>query len=260
MTTARAGDPASPERPGLVVASQDPNDAATTSEPVELAPSEAAGERAGLAGFAAGTRRVLEALKVAGDASAEELAASIGVTVSAVRQQLVPLEEADLVAHRDHRTGPGRPRRRYCLAPAAEALWPKRYGALTNELLGFIEETDPEAVSLAFDRRGEQRRQRAEERLAGLDLEGRVAALATILDEDGYLAAWENTGPGEWTVSERNCAILDVAQRYGHACRSELDFLRAVLPGSEVERVTHIIEGAHACAYRVRSLGGGKRS
>ncbi|MCU4183266.1 ArsR family transcriptional regulator [Acidiferrimicrobium sp. IK] len=223
------------------------------SGPLELAPSEAAGTGAGLAGFAPGARRVLEALKLAGDASAEQLAASIGVTVSAVRQQLGPLEDADLVAHRDHRAGPGRPRRRYCLAPAAEALWPKRYGALTNELLGFIEETAPDAVSAAFDRRGEQRRRRAEERLAGMDLQARVAGLAGILDEDGYLAGWEQTGPGEWMVSERNCAILDVAQRYGHACRSELDFLRAVLPGAEVERVTHIVEGAHACAYRVRA-------
>jgi DeoR family suf operon transcriptional repressor len=229
-----------------------PVEAGAASEPVELAPSEAAGGGAGLAGFGPGSRRVLEALKDAGDASAEELAARIGVTVSAVRQQLGPLEQADLVAHRDHRPGPGRPRRRYCLAPAAEALWPKRYGALTNELLAFIEETAPDAVSAAFTRRAESRRQRAEARLAGLATEARVAELAAILDEDGYLAGWERTGRQEWMLTERNCAILDVAQRYHHACRSELEFLRAVLPGAEVERVTHIVDGAHACAYRVR--------
>jgi DeoR family suf operon transcriptional repressor len=222
-----------------------------TSEPVELAPSEAAGQTVALDGLPAGRRAVLSSLKTRGEATAEELAEELAVTVGAIRQQLGPLGEDGLVAHRDERRGPGRPRRWYCLTPAAESLFPKRYGQLTNQLLGFIEESDPELLAEAFERRGRQRQARAEIRLAGLDLDGKVAELARILDEDGYLASCEADGPGQWRITELNCAILDVARQHHQACGSELAFLRSVLPDAKVERVTHILAGAHACSYRV---------
>src|SRR5947208_2193965 len=46
--------------------------------------------------------------------------------------------------------------------------------------------------------------------------------------------------------------LVAVAQRYGQACTSELDFIRAVLDGTRVERVSHIIEGARHCAYDIQ--------
>jgi len=161
------------------------------------------------------------------------------------------LEDAGLVAHRDERTAaPGRPRRWYCLAPAAERLWPKRYGQLANQLLGFIDETAPELVDEAFVRRGAQRVVRAAARLDGRDFDDRVRELAVILDEDGYLADYRRNEDG-WVITEHNCAILDVALRYSGACSSELAFLREVLPGARVERVAHMIAGAHMCAYQI---------
>ncbi|MDQ2726651.1 MAG: MarR family transcriptional regulator [Actinomycetota bacterium] len=222
------------------------------SEPLELAPTETAGAGSALAGFSPAVRSVLEQIKAAGDVSAGEAAAELGITVSAVRQHLGPLEEQGLVAHRDERTGPGRPRRRYCLAPAAESLWPKRYGQLTNQLLGFLEATDPDLVARVFDQRGAERVRRAEVRLAGKGFDDRVRELAAILDEDGYLADAAQVAPGFWTVNEHNCAVLDVARRYDHACTSELAFLRAAVPDADIERVAHIVSGAHSCVYEIR--------
>jgi predicted ArsR family transcriptional regulator len=194
---------------------------------------------------------ILTKLKTRGEATAEQLASDLGITVGAIRQQLAPLTQEGLLAHRDERPGPGRPRRWYCLSPAAETLFPKRYGQLTNQLLAFIEEADPDLVSEAFVRRGRQRQARAEARLTGLDRDKRIAELARILDEDGYLADWEQIGPAAWRITELNCAILDVARQHREACGSELAFLRAVLPGATVERITHILGGGHACAYEI---------
>jgi predicted ArsR family transcriptional regulator len=198
-------------------------------------------------------RSILTALKSRGEATAPELAVQLGVTVGAIRQQIGPLGDEGLVAHRDERSGPGRPRRWYCLTPMAESLFPKRYGQLTNQLLGFIEQSDAALVAEAFERRAGQRQVRAETRLTGLELDARVVELARILDEDGYLADCERTGPDSWRITERNCAILDVARQHREACGSELAFLRAVLPDASVERVTHIIAGGHACAYEIRA-------
>ena len=228
-----------------------------TSEPVELAPSESAGLQVALAEMAPGRRAVLTRLKSGGEVTADFLAADLGITVGAVRQQLGPLGEAGLVAHRDERQGRGRPRRWYCLTPAAESLFPKRYGQLTNQLLGFIGDSDPDLVTAAFQRRAEQRRDRAADRLAGRPFEDRVRELTRILDEDGYLADCEEVGDGSWLVTERNCAILDVAQHHREACRSELAFLRAVLPDATVERVAHLLGGARHCAYRIAPVPGG---
>jgi predicted ArsR family transcriptional regulator len=54
-------------------------------------------------------------------------------------------------------------------------------------------------------------------------------------------------------VIEHNCAIWAVAERYGQACVSELEFIRTVLDGADVERVQHMIAGARRCAYEVRA-------
>jgi predicted ArsR family transcriptional regulator len=134
-------------------------------------------------------------------------------------------------------------------------LFPKRYGQLTNQLLGFIGDRDPELVSVAFQRRAEQRRDRAAARLAGRPFADRVRELTRILDEDGYLADCEEVGDGSWLVAERNCAILDVARHHQEACRSELAFLRAVLPDATVERVAHVLGGARHCGYRIAPAG-----
>lgn len=194
---------------------------------------------------------LVTALKHAGEASAEDLAAELGVTVSAVRQQLDYLCADGLVAWRPVSRGRGRPTHLYRLTRAAEPLFPKAYGGLTTELLGYVADADANLVDDIFDRRRQRRLEGAQSRLAALrgDFAAQVAELARILDEDGYLASWEAQPDGSFRIVEHNCAVLDVAERYGQACSSEIAFLRQALPGARVERVSHMIAGGHSCAY-----------
>jgi DeoR family suf operon transcriptional repressor len=196
-------------------------------------------------------RALLLALRRAGEAGAEDLALRLRVTPSAVRQQLRTLAARDLVVHRDERPGPGRPRRLYALGPAAQALFPSAHGELGSELLAYVEDEDPALLERVFERRRRARVVDAQARLAGRDFAGRVEELAHILDEAGYLADFERCPDGSFRITEHNCAILAVARRHGHACTSELSFLREVLPGAGVERVSHIASGGHACVYVV---------
>src|SRR5829696_8625276 len=206
-----------------------------------------------LAELPATRRALLIALRKRGEGRAEQLAEELDVTVSAIRQHLQSLAAADLVAHREERPGPGRPRHVYRLGAAAEALFPRSYGELTVELLDYIGDEDPDLVARAFERRRRARVERVRERLAGRDFGARVAEVANVLDEDGYLADVEPLPDGGgYRIREHNCAILAVAQRYGHACGSEIAFLREVLPDADVSRISHILTGAHACVYEVR--------
>ena len=199
---------------------------------------------------------LVTALKHAGEATADELAAQLGVTVSAVRQQLDGLAADGLVAWRPQARGRGRPTHLYRLTRAAEPLFPKAYGGLTTELLGYVADADPTLVDGIFDRRRQRRYDDARARLAtvGADFDSRVAELARILDDDGYLASYEALSDGTYRIVEHNCAVLDVAERYGQACSSEIAFLREALPEARIERVSHMIAGAHSCAYRVTPL------
>jgi DeoR family suf operon transcriptional repressor len=206
-----------------------------------------------LAELPATRRTLIVTLRRRGEARAEDLADALGITVSAVRQHLQSLAAADLVVHRDERNGPGRPRRSYALGPAAEALFPKAYGELTVELLSYVDDEDPAMVARVFERRRQARVARVAARLRDLpDFDARVAEVARSLDEDGYLADFCREEDGAYRLTEHNCAILAVAQRYGHACASEISFLRELLPEADVKRVGHILSGSHACVYELR--------
>jgi predicted ArsR family transcriptional regulator len=194
---------------------------------------------------------ILRILKRDGTAGADRLAAEIGITLSGARQHLTALEQDGLIAHRLERTGPGRPRHWYELSSTGDSLFPRHYGALTTELLSYVQEEDPEMVERIFARRGQRRLEGAQRRMAGLPFPEQVRVLAEILDEDGYLADFRQEEDGSFVVTEHNCAVLTVALRYHHACSSELEFLQKALPNAEVERIAHRINGAHVCAYRI---------
>jgi DeoR family suf operon transcriptional repressor len=204
-----------------------------------------------LASLPATRRAILQTLKKVGQARAEELASALGITASAMRQHLTALTNDGLVAHEDVRGGRGRPKHLFHLAPAAEGLFPKTYSELTNELLDYVADADPELLEQVFERRRDRRIANAAARLAGKDFPDQVAELTRVLDEDGYLAEWIAMDDGSYRIVEHNCAILGVASRYGQACTAEIDFIRTVLPGAEINRVEHIMAGARRCAYEI---------
>jgi DeoR family suf operon transcriptional repressor len=199
-------------------------------------------------------RRILEQVKRGGNTTADAISVELGVTLSGARQVLTALERDGLLAHTPERGGPGRPRHVYALTAAGDALFPRAYAELTNELLEYVEDEDPVLLERIFTRRAERRLQRAQARTVGLSFPERVAAVASILDEDGYLADFSRREDGAYVITEHNCAVLGVALRYGHACSSELDFLRAALPEAEVTRIAHRIQGGHVCAYLVTPI------
>ena len=111
---------------------------------------------------------------------------------------------------------------------------------------------DDESVQQVFIRRRDDRISSGRARLAPKrSFAGRVRELAAILDEDGYLASFDEVGRDRFLVTEHNCAIQSVASQQPLACRSELEFLRAALPEAEIERTSHIVAGQTCCAYRV---------
>ena len=202
--------------------------------------------------LSAAQRHVLVALKRRGEASADELAEPLGITPSGVRQHLAVLRSAGLAASRQERGRSGRPVDLYHGTDLGETLFAGASGDLSLELLGHIEEEDPDLVARVFERRRRRRVDQAGEQLVGKNLDEKVATLAKILDGEGYLADSDKLADGTYQINLHSCPIWAVASRYGQACTTELEFLREVLPEAEIERGAHKAAGAYVCGYLLR--------
>src|SRR6478735_3517768 len=141
------------------------------SEPASApAPSAAVGPGApsAVATLPEGRRRVLYAIRRRGQATAEQVAGQLRMTVSGARQHLTALVE-DGFAEATESEPRGRRGRRalvYNVTAAGDALFPKAYAELTNELLGYLADEQPSALEQLFARRRDQRISSAQRRLA----------------------------------------------------------------------------------------------
>jgi predicted ArsR family transcriptional regulator len=201
--------------------------------------------------------RLVEYLKRVEAATAPELAATFGLTDTAVRQHLEALETAGLVERRASAAGGrGRPAVRWCLAVPARAIFPDRHGDLTVELIGSIREALGErALARVIEARGGRQTAayRAELNRA-TSLKARVRRLAEIRTAEGYMAEARADGDG-YVLVEHHCPVCTAASACPGLCRSELDVFRAVLgPDVEIEREQHLLSGDQRCAYRIRPI------
>lgn len=197
-------------------------------------------------------RKIVLALKQRGGLTAAELADMLGITSMGVRRHLTTLERDKLVRYELVQRGKGRPSYVYRLSPQAENLFPKNYSQLANELLGYLAtEEGEETVIRLFERRAQRRIRNAEAQLDGKPLSERVATLAGLLSNEGYLAEYEQESEHIFWLREHNCAVHDVASEFSAACASELTFLQAVLPDATITREHHMMGGELMCAYRI---------
>jgi DeoR family suf operon transcriptional repressor len=197
-------------------------------------------------------RRVLVALKRSGDATAEELAATLEISASAVRQHLRAMRSAGLIAARQDRGQPGRPADRYHATDITEPLFDTTDSSLSVEILEHIEEEDPELVNRVFERRRHRLVEGARDELSGKSTAERVDVLTDLLDGQGYLADSEAADHDHYRINLHSCPMWAVASSYTQACTTELAVLRDLIPDARVERVTHKTAGAHTCTYEIR--------
>lgn len=195
---------------------------------------------------------VLVAVKRRGEASAEEVAESLGITPSAVRQHLAALRSGGFVASRQERGRSGRPADLYHCTELSESLFERASAVdLSVELLGYLEDEDPDLIARVFERRRRRRIEECRDRLAGKTLSEKVGGLAEILDSEGYMADVDDLPRGRFRLTLHSCAIWAVASRFALACSTELEFMEGVLPEAEVTRVAHKVAGAYVCAFEI---------
>jgi len=195
--------------------------------------------------------KILLELKRSHRLTARELSNRIGLSLNAVRYHLKELEASSLIQYERQHKGVGAPAFAYALTPSGNTIFPRRYEATLTELLDHVVAREGrEAAVAVLEARYDALRQRLQSELVNATPVERMAAVARLLSEDGYMAEGTASSRGGMLI-EHNCAIQAVAERFPEICAAEARFLAAVLD-AQVDRQGHILSGCSACEYRVR--------
>lgn len=199
--------------------------------------------------------KILFYLKTKGPQPAAAVARRLSVTPMAVRQHLYDLEKQGLVSFEDRPAPVGRPARHWKVTDAASGKFPDSHAEL---VVGLIDAVRSAFGEPGIDRLIQERTRRQAEayrpRVPGpkAPLEKRVAALAQIRKEEGYMAECSRDGDAVLLV-ENHCPICDAAKTCQGLCAGELQLFQEILgKGVTVERTEHMMQGARRCVYRVK--------
>src|SRR5207302_8384982 len=137
---------------------------------------------------------VLELLRRKGHASAEAIAADLGVTPNAVRQHLTNLERDGFVISHPERGARGRPALLFSLTERADSVFPKRYGQLATMVLQEIQDMGgDEALDEIFARVAARHAAAIEKDLEGLDFDQKLSRVVAWIGRAGTLAEQTET-------------------------------------------------------------------
>ena len=207
---------------------------------------------------------ILAELKRAESLTTRELASRLGTSLNAIRHHLKELERQALVEYERQYHGVGAPSFAYRITRAGEALFPRRYESILSSLLDDLIRTRGRAETVGMlEARYTRLAEQLQNELAEATPGERLDAVSRLLTADGFMAEASTDG-STGTLTEHNCAIQAVAERFPEVCAAEARLLSNVL-GVQVRRERHILSGCSACEYHVRFdarelASGGKHS
>ena len=198
---------------------------------------------------------VLRVIQHLGSASIKELEASLGVTTTAVREQIAHLMREGFLQATRVRGVVGRPYYVYSLTAKAHDLFPKDYAALAILLL---EESrllhGEEGLRMLLNRVS----RRMAEKLGGAgeskELSQKLLGLVASLGETGMEVSMEPVegSEGDIVLKTHTCPYFHIAMDHREICDMESEMMSELLgPGVEVKLGGRIVEGQCACDFHV---------
>ncbi len=197
--------------------------------------------------------RIIEHLKEHGRATVQDLATATGLTPMTVRHHLAVLEARGLVGSAKERGHVGRPHYVYFLTENALSLFPERYDQLAHRLLKGLKNLGVKAeITQILDQMGADIADNCREELAGKSFEERLDILIDVLDEEGFLAAWEKGEDDKYVLTEYSCPYFLVGQDHPEICRIDWKVITTILD-APVKRQTCMLHGDNNCTFHIRN-------
>jgi predicted ArsR family transcriptional regulator len=178
----------------------------------------------------------------------EELAAELDLTDNAVRAHLATLERDGLVRQGGLRRGPRKPHFTYVLTPEADALFPKAYDALLNQLIAVLKDrlnpAEIEDVLREVGRAIAAEAPGAEK----ADLEGRVQIALKVLEAIGGAAEIERHGD-KIVIAGHGCPLAAAVTVHPEVCRLAETLVAEIVKVPVEERCNR--EGGPKCRFEI---------
>ncbi|QPF76105.1 transcriptional regulator [Roseateles sp. DAIF2] len=197
--------------------------------------------------------RILFFVKSRGAASTAALAAALGMTPEAARQQVQKLVASGLLEGRQEAvSGVGRPRQNWVLTAAGNGRFPDMHAQLTVQMIDSVRQVfGEEGLNRLIAQREAGARATYLQRCDGSSLQQRLEQLAAVRSEEGYMARVERDAD-DWLLIEDHCPICIAARSCQGFCRSELQLFQEVAGAeAQVRREQHLLAGATRCVYRI---------
>jgi predicted ArsR family transcriptional regulator len=198
---------------------------------------------------------VLRLIQRQGSASIKELEAALGVTTTAVREQVDRLLREGFLQATRVRGEIGRPYYVYSLTAKAQELFPKDYATLALLLL---EETlamnGAEGLRMLLNRVSRRMAEKFEGQSQGQELSQKLLGLVAGLGDLGMEVAMLPVGEpeGDYILKTATCPYFEVARSHREICEMEQEMMAELLgPGIGVKLSGCIIDGKHACEFHV---------
>lgn len=182
-----------------------------------------------------------------------ELCDLLKITSMAVRRHLSALQKKGLVECRLVKQPRGRPTYRYRLTSKAESLFPSAMNSLASEMIDAVyDKSGHKGVMELLRTRDAWVTKKLEPHLSSMSLAERVAEVARIFSENGYMTDWKALGDGNYFIYQHHCAVHELATKYRQMCVLEPQLMQTLLQ-VKVTRTQYMMKNDPVCGYLVES-------
>ncbi len=185
-------------------------------------------------------------------ATLDEIASAVGLSRTAINQQLISLERAGHVARAAPRRTGGRPQNIYVLTDEGTNLFPKQYSWFSRLLLqSFRDQMGEEKATEFLHDLGIRLSAAMIPRLVGKNRTERIAEIVKIMNETGFIARTIDPQDDDKLprVECKNCVYHDLSKDFPEVCRFDIGFLSGLM-GAEVEHQSCVQRGGDSCRFR----------
>ncbi len=195
--------------------------------------------------------QILKLLQQRGTLSVKELETALGVTSTAVRQQLAILLAEGLVTATLVRERRGRPRAVYRLSEKGQALFARGSKELALVLLEeVLALTEPETLPQVLHRVGSRLGQQYAAHIDGAELAERLQQLVAWLNRHG-IASKVDEQKDTFVLTAYGCPYYGLAREHREVCVMETGAIEQAL-GSPVTLSQSQLDGHHGCQFQVK--------
>ena len=190
--------------------------------------------------------QILKLLQQQGSLSIKEIEAALGVTATAVRQQLTMLMTAEIV--REKR---GRPHAVYRLAEKGQALFAQGYEELALALLEeVLHLPDTAHMHQMLHRVSARLGRQFAEHMRGTDIANRLQELTGLLAAHGIMSKVDEEADA-FVLTEYTCPYYGLAREHREVCGVEIEAMELAL-GSTVTLYQSRLDGHNGCQFQVK--------